>query len=90
MSFTIVGLIKSFFRATDAIKTAEKHTLIRRQLGVKVNGINKLISKLVTTNCKLDDKLTSLKGYKNFCNLVAHNMTSMKPEIYIDDAEDDM
>jgi uncharacterized protein YqgV (UPF0045/DUF77 family) len=76
-------------RATEAIREAERHTRMRQQLVLSMVQLNKTISALVATNCKLDDRLTILIEYKDFCALVHHNMKSMKPVVSIEKQQSD-
>ena len=51
---------------------------------------NKTISALIATNCKLDDGMSILNEYKDFCALVHHNMKNMKPVTTIEKLSDDV
>ena len=77
-------------RATEAIREAERHTRIRQQLLLKMGRLNKTNSALVATNCKLDDRLSILIEYKDFCALVNHNMKNMRPVASIEKIPDDV
>ena len=81
---TLYPDFKPTFRATDAVREAEKHSHFRQKLMLKVVGLNKEISALVSQNCKLDDKMQLLQEYKDFCALVNYNKKSMKPETSIE------
>jgi len=77
-------------RATEAIREAERHTHNRQQLVLNMAQFNKTISALIATNCKLDDGMSILNEYKDFCALVHHNMKNMKPVTTIEKLSDDV